>query len=196
MTAVSAWRREVPVPRGRTDKAKGLHQRVALAFPALRRAWSNRDAEPVRHFLSEASRTQLADAFDALDREFLAIRIEDVELVEAVVRRPRGSNVASHPESVYVSYRAAVWVENLRTGAPVEHPSAPRGFVQHWRLGFDYREGWLVESIATLWEGAADALSPDNWPELPEGWYSRAARPAKFREWDGSAWTSKRERSN
>jgi predicted lipid-binding transport protein (Tim44 family) len=171
------------------ETAKLLHRRLDESFSAVLRAWSNRDVEKLRPFVSQGHLARANEAADALDREYQVNYIKDLNLRDVAVRRPAAGAGEAEPAEVYVSFVARDWIEDLRTGEAIEGDNErPHAMIERWTFVHEGRRGWVIDRVESVWSAPAEDGGADDWPGLPAGWYSLRNRPASWREWTGSAW--------
>lgn len=171
------------------ETAKLLHRRLDESFSAVLRAWSNRDVEKMRPFVSGGHLARANEAADALDREYQVNYIKDLDLRDVAVRRPAAGAGQAEPAELYVSFVARDWIEDLRSGEVIEGDSERlHAMIERWTFVHEGRRGWVIDRVESVWSAPAEDGGADDWPGLPAGWYSLRSRPASWREWTGSAW--------
>jgi hypothetical protein len=196
MSALEGWRRDRPQPGGKVAMARLVHSRIDDSFRAIMSAWSNRQADALRPYASRDCLRRARLALDRLDDELRVERIEDAELRDVAVQRPRGS---ARDEEVrgYVLFTARAWTEDLRTGSIIAGDDATaHAFAQRWTFVFEVPRGWVLDRVERLWSGSGEAASFGDCGELPAGWYSRPQEPTTWVRWDGGAWAGRREGSS
>jgi predicted lipid-binding transport protein (Tim44 family) len=145
----------LPLPRlGRrrsaaaTDPAS-LRERVRDCFFAVQHAWANRDGEALAPYVSESLRATMEQEFDELEAQYLATRLEELELHEVRVVSPPGPDEAFF--DVDVAFTAREWTEDLRTGRPAGgDPDAPMRFEQLWRFARRKDGSWVIDEVAAV----------------------------------------------
>src|SRR5205807_2513774 len=70
--------------------AKDLHARVVESFGPVLHAWSNRDSDEMRAYVSDAYLDRTLDALEELENDFQFNSIEELDLKDVAVRRPSG----------------------------------------------------------------------------------------------------------
>jgi pSer/pThr/pTyr-binding forkhead associated (FHA) protein len=169
--------------------AKELHARLSDSFSEVLHAWSNRDPEKMRPFVSQAHLHRAREAADQLDRDFQINYIKGLELRDVAVRRPTSADPQAEPAEVYVSFVARDWIEDLRSGEVIEgEAEEPQAFTERWTFVLEGRRGWVIDRVEAVWSGPAEGTDPEDWLGLPPGSYSRRARSTAWRHWDGVVW--------
>ena len=180
-----------------TATAKLLHTRVADCFKAVLRAWSNRDADAMKRYVSQDFLERARAAWEKLDREFKMNCIEDLELRDVAVGQLSGDGARAEPAHAYVAFLARDWIEDLRTREVVEGDSAkPHAFTERWTFVPEGRRGWVIHGVESLSTRPAKKTAANEWSGLPSGWYSRRDRPSTWRHWDGSAWSADKKKGS
>ena len=152
-------------------------------------AWSNRDAEKMRPYVSRAHLQRARQAAEELDRLFQVNYVRDLDLRDVAVPRPEGDEVQRGVADVYVSFVARDWIEDLRSGEVVEGESGElQAFTERWTFVREGRHGWVIDAVQSVWTAPAEGTDPEDWLGLPPGWYSRRSRPSSWRHWDGAIW--------
>jgi pSer/pThr/pTyr-binding forkhead associated (FHA) protein len=169
------------------ETAKLLHRRLDESFSSVLHAWSNRDVEKMRPYVSGTHLGRASEAADALDRDYQVNYIRDLKLIDVAVRRPTGG---AEPVEVYVSFVGRDWIEDLRTSELIEgEPNELQAFIERWTFVQEGRRGWVIDRVESVWTGPAEeGGAAADWPGLPEGWYALRNRPGTWRQWSGSAW--------
>ena len=93
-----------------------MRERVNECFFAVQQAWANRDGEALAPYVSESLRASMEQEFDELEAQYLANRLEDLELDEVRLASPPGPGESSFDADV--AFSAREWTEDLRTGRP------------------------------------------------------------------------------
>jgi predicted lipid-binding transport protein (Tim44 family) len=170
------------------ELAKRLHGRLQESFSDVLHAWSNRDPDLMRPYVSQAHLDRAREAADQLDREYQVNYIKALELRDVAVRRPPDDRPGG-PVEVYVSFIARDWIEDLRSGEVLEGDSSElQAFTERWTFVREGRRGWVIDFVESMWTGPAEGTDPEDWLGLPPGSYTRRARPATWRQWDGVEW--------
>jgi predicted lipid-binding transport protein (Tim44 family) len=170
------------------ETAKLLHRRLDESFSAVLRAWSNRDVEKMRPYVTEAHLGRAWQAADALDRDYQVNYIKELNLRDVAVSRP-APGAAAEPTPVYVSFVARDWIEDLRTGEVIDgDPETLQAIIERWTFVNEGRRGWVIDRVESVWSAPAEQGGAESWPGLPAGWYSLRNRPATWREWTGAEW--------
>src|SRR3954463_1998612 len=164
---------ELPLPDER-DMAADLHGRVAESFGPIWRAQENRDPELMRPYVSDGYLERTQQQFDELDRNAQIHCIEEDELHDVAVVKPRGEGMIETAEA-YLLFFVRHSTMDLRTGEVIAGDAvARRAWTARWTFVFDSERGWLVAPLRAGWR-APNGRKPakGKWPGLPEGWYSR-----------------------
>jgi pSer/pThr/pTyr-binding forkhead associated (FHA) protein/predicted lipid-binding transport protein (Tim44 family) len=170
------------------ELAKRLHGRLQESFSDVLHAWSNRDPDLMRPYVSQAHLERARAAADQLDREYQVNYIKALDLRDVAVRRPPDDRPGG-PVEVYLSFVARDWIEDLRTGEVLEGDSSElQAFTERWTFVREGRRGWVIDFVESMWTGPAEGTDPEDWLGLPPGSYTRRARPATWRQWDGVEW--------
>jgi predicted lipid-binding transport protein (Tim44 family) len=170
------------------ELAKRLHGRIQESFSAVLHAWSNRDPDLMRPYVSQAHLERAREAADQLDRDYQINYIKALDLRDVAVRRPPDDRPGG-PVEVYLSFLARDWIEDLRSGEVLEGDSAElQAFTERWTFVREGRRGWVIDYVESMWSGPAEGTDPEDWLGLPPGSYARRARPATWRQWDGVEW--------
>jgi predicted lipid-binding transport protein (Tim44 family) len=169
-----------------TDTA--LHEFVRESFPRVQQAWTDRDVETLSGLTTDAYVARARPVIDDLDKKLRVNRIENADLCDVAVSQPEKGAEATQREA-YLAFVLRDWLEDLRTTEVVSgDPETLLSFVERWSFRFDDARGWLLDRVSTVWEGRpADGRATLR--DLPAGRYSRPQAPARWVEWDGSAWT-------
>ena len=171
--------------------AKDLHGRVVESFEPVLHAWSNRDSDEMRPFVSDAYLDRTLDALEELENDFQINSIEELDLKDVAVRRPSGEE--TEPVEAYLAFLARDWIEDLRTGEVIDGDSSDvRAFLERWTFVREGRRGWVIDRVESVWTGSLDEAASQAWPGLPPATYSRRNRPSTWRRWDGERWVTDR----
>ena len=175
------------------ETAKELHARVVESFEPVLHAWSNRDAESMRPYVSDAYLDRTYEALEELENDFQINSIEDLDLKDVAVRRPSGDGSGGEPIEAYLAFLARDWIEDLRNGEVLDGDSSEvRAFLERWTFVREGRRRWVIERVESVWTGTLDEAASQAWPGLPPASYSRRNRPSTWRRWDGTRWISDR----
>jgi predicted lipid-binding transport protein (Tim44 family) len=170
---MAGGRRQEPGRPGSSEDAdvsEVVRARFEEIFMPVLEAWSNRDADAMRPYVSDHYLEIARRELDALDRQFASERIEDVAVHHVAVGRPRTGADEPQPVQVYVAYLGRRWTEDLRTGQAIRgDQEVTRAFARRWTFVSDRGKRWIADDIAPVWEGDADALLRGEWPGLPAG---------------------------
>ncbi len=165
-----------------------LHDCVRDAFPQIQRAWNDRDLDVFSRLATDAYVSRARPVVDELDRNLQINRIEGPDLRDVAVSRPRQDADGTQADA-YLAFVLRDWLEDLRTTEIIRgDPEALLSFVERWSFVFDEARGWALDRVSTVWSGGStnDGVELRG---LPAGRYSRRDAPARWVEWDGSAWT-------
>jgi predicted lipid-binding transport protein (Tim44 family) len=126
-----------------------VRERVNECFFAVQQAWANRDGEALAPYVSESLRASMEQEFDELEAQYLANRLEELELHEVRLASPPGPGEASFDADV--AFSAREWTEDLRTGRPAAgDPGAPMRFEQRWRFARRKDGAWVIDEVAAV----------------------------------------------
>jgi predicted lipid-binding transport protein (Tim44 family) len=166
-----------------------LHETIREVFPAIQRAWTNRDLRVLADLTTDDYVARARPVIDKLDRKLQVNRIEDVQLCDAAVA-PARADAGTKRADAYLAFVLRDWLEDLRNNDVIRgDPESLLAFVEHWSFAFDPERGWLLDRVRIVWEGTADS-GDVQLCGLPPGRYWRPGGPANWNEWDGSAWSA------
>src|SRR5205085_2879574 len=132
--------------------AKDLHNRVVESFGSVLHAWSNRDADEMRPYVSDAYLDRTIDALEELENDFQINSIEELDLKDVAVRRPSAEQAERGPAEAYLAFLARDWIEDLRTGEVLDGDSSEvRAFLERWTFVREGRRGWVIDRVESVW---------------------------------------------
>ena len=124
-----------------------LEERVRECFLPVQAARANRDGEALAQYVTPTLRAEMEREFDELEVAYRANRIDDLELREVRIPTPPGAEDDAFDAEL--SFGAREWVEDLRTGRPVEgDPRSPQRFDQRWRFVRGKGGSWVIDEVA------------------------------------------------
>jgi hypothetical protein len=127
----------------------GLTSRVAECFDTVQSAWTQRDAEALRPYVSDAMYERVDAAFDDFEDVVQVNRVADLKLEGMALGRIDFGAADGHDRLVVdIAFRARDWLEDLRTGAVLQgNREGLTRFVQQWTLIRDPEVGWVVDAV-------------------------------------------------
>jgi predicted lipid-binding transport protein (Tim44 family) len=143
----------IPLDRIGLRRAEGppdpaaLEERVRECFQPVQAAWANRDGDALARYVTPSLRAEMEREFDELEAAYRANRLDDLQLRDVRLLAPPGAEDQAFDAEV--SFEAREWVEDLRTGRPVEgEPRSPQRFDQRWRFVRGKGGSWVIDEVA------------------------------------------------